>query len=149
MLSIKGWQCLCVLAVIGCPVTVGRVAVWWVVVRVWGVELYSLSSSVAYKRGVLDSTRISFSLPLLCATSISIFLLRREFSYLRVSVSSTLRFLNSANSFYILACPSRMDTRSTWFMPASLDPTPASFTLTTLLWVETISKDSWITLVRC
>ena len=75
------------------------------------VGLYSLSYVVTWYMGVLNSTWISFSLPLLCATSISAFLLKWEFSYLKASISSALHFLNSTNSCCILACPLRMAVR--------------------------------------
>jgi len=106
-----------------------------VVAAVWGIGLYSLSSSakrvlLAYK-GFLESTRISFSFIWLWAASTSIFLFSCEFYYFNASISMTLLFLNSMNSRCILACPSRIATKLTWDGPPSFAPT-------ILLRVETI-----------
>jgi len=62
----------------GCVVG-GRDVVWWVVVKVWGVGLYSLSSSVGWWTGVLESSNTSLPFPL-SVGSASIFLFSHKFS---------------------------------------------------------------------
>ena len=64
--------------------------VCWVVVKVWGVGLYSFSSSMGWKVGDLAASDASLAFPFR-VESASIFLLRREFSCRSASISSTLR----------------------------------------------------------
>ena len=69
--------------------------------------LYSLSSSVGWKVGDLPASDASLAFPFRVGSA-SIFRLRREFSCRSASISSALRFFRSANSYCILAWPSRM-----------------------------------------
>jgi len=73
------------------------VSVGWVVVKVWGVGLYSLSSSVGWKAGDFTASEVSLAFPFRFGSA-SILRLRREFSCLNASVSSALRFFRSASS---------------------------------------------------
>jgi len=111
--------------------------VCWVVVKVWGVGLYSLSSSVGWNVGDLAASKVSLAFPFRLGST-SIFRLRREFSCRSASISSALRFFRSASSCCIFAWLSRMAARS-GVMPAGLEG-PASACLFTpaLLRVETI-----------
>jgi len=71
---------------------------------VWPIVLYSLSSSVTGRASALEGMGQGPPSPL----SVLIFLLRREFSSLNASISSTFLFLYSANSCCILAWASKI-----------------------------------------
>jgi len=62
--------------------------VCWVVVKVCGVELYSLSSSVGWKAGDPATSDVSLAFSFWVGSA-SIFRLRREFSYRSASISSS------------------------------------------------------------
>jgi len=111
--------------------------VCWVVVKVWGVGLYSLSSSVGWKAGDLAASDASLTFPFRVGST-SIFHLRREFSCRSASISSALRFFRYDSSCCIFAWPSRMAARS-GVMPAGPEgPTSACLFTPALLRVETI-----------
>jgi len=78
---------------------------------VWGVGLYSLSSSVGWKAEDFTASEVSLAFPFRLGSA-SILRLRREFSCLNASISSALCFFRSASSYSIFAWPSRMTAKS-------------------------------------
>ena len=70
--------------------------------KVCGVGLYSLSSSVGWKAGDFAVSDVSLAFPF-CVGSTLIFLLSHEFSCHSACISSALRFFKSASSCCILA----------------------------------------------
>ena len=72
------------------------------VVKVCGVGLYSLSSSVGWKAGDPATSDVSLAFPF-GVGSTSIFRLRREFSCRSAFISSALCFFKSASSCCVLA----------------------------------------------
>jgi len=124
--------------------------VCWVVVKVWGVGLYSLSSSVSWKAG--DFTALEVSLAFLFRLgSASILLLRWEFSCFSASISSALRFFRSASSCCIFAWPSMMAAKSGAMPGGPEGPASACLLAPALLRVETIFREKRVrkVLVSC
>jgi len=124
--------------------------VCWVVVKVWGVGLYSLSSSVGWKAGDFTASEVSLAFPFRLASA-SILLLRREFSCFSASISSALRFFRSASSCCIFTWPSKMAAKS-GAMPEGLEgPASTCLLAPALLRVETIFREKRIlkVLVSC
>ena len=109
-----------------CVWWVERMGVCWVVVKVCGVGLYSLSSS-----------DVSLAFPFWVGSA-SIFCLRREFSCHSASISSALRFFKSASSCCILAWPSRMAPKSRVMLAGPEGPASAYLLTPALLRIETI-----------
>jgi len=116
------------------------VSVGWVVVKVWGVGLYSLSSSVGWKAGDFTASEVSLAFPFRFGSA-SILRLRREFSCLNASISSALRFFRSASSCCIFAWPSRMAARSGVMPGGPKGPASACLFVPALLRVETIFRE--------
>jgi len=101
------------------------------------VGLYSLSSSVGWKVGDFTTSEVSLVFPFRLASA-SILRLRREFSCLSASISSTLRFFRSASSCCIFAWPSRMAAKSGVMLGGPEGPASACLFALALLRVETI-----------
>ena len=105
----------------------------------WGVGLYSLSSSVV---GKPETSRLQRSLWLFpSGRHASILLLRREFSCLSASISSALRFFRSAISCCIFIWPSRMAARSGVTPGSPEGPASTCLLAPALLRVETIFRE--------
>jgi len=111
--------------------------VCWVVVKVWGVGLYSLSSFVGWKVGDFTTSEVSLAFPFRLGSA-SILRLRREFSCLSASISSALRFFRSASSCCIFTWPSRMAAKSGVMLGGPEGPASACLFAPALLRVETI-----------
>jgi len=109
-------------------------------VKVWGVGLYSLSSSVGWKAGDFTASEVSLAFPFRLGSA-SILRLRREFSCLSASISSALRFFKSASSCCIFAWPSRMAAKSGVMLGGPEGPTSACFFAPALLRVKTIFRE--------
>jgi len=107
---------------------------------VWGVGLYSLSSSVGWKAGDFTASKVSLAFPFRLGSA-SILRLRREFSCLSASISSTLRFFRSASSCCIFAWPSRMAAKSGVMPGGPEGPAFACLFAPALLRVETIFRE--------
>ena len=129
-----GWE------VLGCVVVRG---VCWVEVKVWGVGLYSLSSSVGWKAGDFTASEVSLAFPLRSASA-SILLLRREFSCLSASISSALRFFRSVSSCCIFIWPSRMAAKSGVTPEGPGGPASTCLLAPALMRVETIFREKRI-----
>ena len=126
-----GWE------VLGCVVVRG---VCWVEVKLWGVGLYSLSSSVGWKAGDFTASEVSLAFPFRSASA-SIFLLRREFSCLSASISSALRFFRFASSCCIFIWPSRMAAKLGVTREGPEGPASTCLLAPALLRVETIFRE--------
>jgi len=107
---------------------------------VWGVGLYSLSSSVGWKAGDFTASEVSLAFPFRSASA-SILLLRREFSCLSASISSALRFFRSAISCCIFIWPSRMAAKSGVTPGGPEGPASTCLLAPALLRVETIFRE--------
>ena len=114
--------------------------VCWVEVKVWGVGLYSLSSSVGWKAGDFTASEVSLAFPFRLASA-SIFLLRREFSCLSASISSALRFFRYASSCCIFTWPSKMAAKSGVMPEGPEGPASTCLLAPALLRVETIFRE--------
>jgi len=108
-----------------------------VVVKVCGVGLYSLSSSLGWKAGDFAASDVSLAFPFWVGLT-SIFLLRREFSCLSASISSALHFFKSSSSCCILAWPSKIVAKSGVVPTGATGPASVCLLTPALLWVETI-----------
>jgi len=104
------------------------------------VGLYSLSSSVGWKVGDFTASEVSLAFPFGLGST-SILRLRREFSCLNASISSTLRFFKSVSSCCIFAWPSRMAARSGVMLGGPEGPASACLFTPALLQVETIFRE--------
>ena len=103
----------------------------------WGVGLYSLSSSVGWKAGDFTASEVSLAFPFRSASA-SIVLLRQEFSCLSASISSALRFFRSAISCCIFIWPSRIAAKSGVTPGGPEGPASTCLLAPALLRVETI-----------
>ena len=118
----------------------------WVVVKVWGVGLYSLSSSVGWKAGDFTASEVSLAFPFRLVSAL-ILLLRREFSCFSASISSALRFFRSASSCCIFSWPSRMAAKSGAMLGGPEGPASACLLAPALLRVETIFREKRVPIV--